>query len=102
MKFTKYLLIIMLPVVVVAGIFGGAYFMDLQAKKQLVLDRQKIAETPKPAFEKTVLLRNSFWFKDGQNSSGASAVLVEAEWGVAALTAKHLLGPAMGIEPAVK
>ncbi|MGB0844774.1 MAG: hypothetical protein ACPGVN_08545 [Alphaproteobacteria bacterium] len=106
MKFIKYPLAFLIPVALIFCIFWVKSFSwqayDRPIERQLIKDRQRIATAPIPKFDKTVFLRNSFWFKDGQNSSGASAVLVEAEWGVAALTAKHLLGPAMGIEPAVK
>ena len=48
-----------------------------------------------------VFFRNDFSFTDGRSSSGASTSLLLKDDKVFALTAKHLLGPAMGIEPAV-
>lgn len=68
----------------------------------LLISKLSYAETAAPpTFDKMVLLRNSFEFTNGQNSRGASAVMVEASWGVAAVTARHLLGLAMGVEPEV-
>jgi hypothetical protein len=49
-----------------------------------------------------ILLRNYYELKDGRKSSGASAFLIQRDGKVRAITAKHLLGPAMGIDPAVK
>lgn len=65
----------------------------------LVISTAAIAE---PVLEKQVLMRNSIWLESGQNANGASAVLVQTSWGPAAVTARHLLGPAMGINPEIR
>ena len=49
-----------------------------------------------------VYFRNAYAFTDERGGEGASAALIAFEGKVYALTAKHLLTDAMGIEPAVK
>lgn len=49
-----------------------------------------------------VYFRNAYAFSDERGGEGASASLVELGGKIYALTAKHLLTDAMGIEPAVK
>ena len=50
---------------------------------------------------KQILLTNEMEYKDGQSSSGASAFLIHYNGEIYAVTAKHLLGKAMGIVPEV-
>lgn len=49
-----------------------------------------------------VFLRNTIQFKDDRSSSGASASFIQHNGTVYVLTAKHLLGPDMGISPPVQ
>lgn len=51
--------------------------------------------------DETVYLRNLYAFSGGRQSGGASASFIELDGVVYVLTAKHLLGSAMGIEPEV-
>lgn len=60
------------------------------------------APAPAPAVTKSqVLLRNYMTFTGGQKSQGASAFLLKQGDATYAVTAKHMLGEDMGIEPAV-
>ncbi len=67
---------------------GGGFFDSARAQ-------------PAPTFENAVLLRNDIEFTGGRVTAGASASLIEIDGEVYVLTAKHLLGSAMGVEPAV-
>jgi len=49
-----------------------------------------------------VFLRNEFLFSGDRHTAGASSSFISKNNEIYVLTAKHLLGPDMGIEPAVK
>lgn len=57
---------------------------------------------PAMGIDGPVYFRNAYAFNDDRGGEGASAALIAFEGKVYALTAKHLLTDAMGIEPAVK
>lgn len=62
----------------------------------------EVGPAPELELEQTVYLRNYYLFTEGRESMGASASLIALNDGVYALTAKHLLGEAMGITPEVR
>jgi len=49
-----------------------------------------------------VFLRNEFSFEGNRSSEGASASFIQKNDTIYVLTAKHLLGPDMGISPAIQ
>jgi hypothetical protein len=51
--------------------------------------------------EGQVLYRNQFAFTTGQDSSGASAFFSKLDGQLVVVTARHLLGPDMGIDPPI-
>lgn len=57
--------------------------------------------TAKIELPRNVFLRNKYSFKGGRKSEGASSSLVVKDGKIYVLTAKHLLGDAMGITPEV-
>lgn len=64
-------------------------------------DTRVAQEAPLP-LKGQVFLRNVFEFKDNRSSQGASSSFIQKNDTIYLLTAKHLLGPDMGISPAVK
>jgi hypothetical protein len=61
------------------------------------------AQVPAPTVTKTqVVLRNVISFKTGQETSGASAFLLDVRGRTYAVTVKHMLGEDMGVTPPVK
>lgn len=65
-------------------------------------DNAQIADTATLTLKGQVLLRNDFEFEGERSSQGASASFIQKGETIYLLTAKHLLGPDMGISPAVK
>lgn len=62
-----------------------------------------VAQLPAPAVTRTqVILRNVITFKTGQETSGASAFLLDVRGRTYAVTVKHMLGEDMGVTPSVK
>lgn len=62
-----------------------------------------LTAAPTDAYEPDgqVLFRNDYSFNTGQNSYGASAFFSRIDGQLVVITARHLLGDAMGIEPPV-